>query len=118
MTRDEWAKRRMAERKIAAEAWCQGWFDAVEDSPGRARYDIHASNVREAFALDEPDVTPDLPADDLTPYLETAGRAEETCEAIVDSGDNAIHVAKTNEEWADAVIARARALRDAARKER
>jgi len=50
MTREEWAKRPMEERRIAAEEWCHGWNDARgTDANGMS---MLSGNVRDHYALD------------------------------------------------------------------
>lgn len=101
-TREQWAIRPLAERQIAASAWCDGWNDANEGT-SRDAYDIKWPNVIEHFALDLPD-TP-APAD-LTPWIHDA----------VLLADYAGHLGE--EKAITDTITRARALRDAATKER
>ncbi len=57
VTRDEWAARPLAERRIAAEAWCEGWNDAIYGDPeGRAEFSVESPSVIDVYALDLPDI--------------------------------------------------------------
>ena len=47
----EWAKRPLVERKIAAEAWCDGWNDALDGS-SEPLMTPQSANVLDHFALD------------------------------------------------------------------
>jgi hypothetical protein len=64
-TRLNWSLRPLAERKIAAEAWCDG----TNYAKGVDNYFVYNTYVQQKFALDMPDV----PApDDLTPWIQPA----------------------------------------------
>jgi len=82
VTRTEWSARPMAERQIAAEAWCQGWNDAVIadaenlDEPERSKFNTFSQNVTDHFALDLPDAPEAVGRDERAKYeIEGATKA-------------------------------------------
>ena len=60
MTREQWAERPMAERKVAAQAWCDGWMAACRTDVRDAKLTLEAPCVVCDFAL----ALPDAPAQD------------------------------------------------------
>lgn len=78
MTREEWSRRPLAERKIAAQAWCNGWRDALEAWPASQFYTIDSPNVIDHFALD----LPDAPAVGQAPHPQGEGMTREVIDDL------------------------------------